>query len=77
MTETLACRRHADGSIDYDFYRARAAGLRRKALGDFGARPASSVRPLVMAGALGFAVVIPSIATAPHDHAAAAQFDRR
>ena len=76
MTETPDVRRHADRSIDYDFYRAHAAELRRKALRDFAARPAWPMRPLVMAGALGFAVVIPSTAAAVHDHAAAPQSGR-
>ena len=55
-------RRHPDGSINFDFYRASAAALRRQAMRDSPALRTASASALVMAGALGFAVVIPSIA---------------
>ena len=40
MTDTI--RRHPDGSIDFDFYRADAVALRRQAMRDAGMR--NSVR---------------------------------
>ena len=52
-------RRGPDGSIDFDFYCARAAALRRQAFRDALRSPAAA-RASVMAGALGFAIVIPS-----------------
>ena len=51
-------RRHPDGSIDFDFYRAEAVQLRRQALRD--ALRSANAGTSVMAGALGFAIVIPS-----------------
>lgn len=35
MTQTHTVRRHPDGSIDFDFYRANAIALRRQTLRDF------------------------------------------
>lgn len=63
MTDQTEVRRHADGSIDYDFYRARAHALRRQALRDTKMLPMASAGALVMAGALGFALVVPSAAS--------------
>ena len=34
MTSNTAIRRHADGSIDFDFYRIEARALRNEAHGD-------------------------------------------
>jgi hypothetical protein len=36
MTHTDTSRRHPDGSIDFDFYRADAKALRRQAMRDVG-----------------------------------------
>jgi hypothetical protein len=65
-------RRHPDGSIDFDFYRARATTLRRQAMRGACTLRTTSAGALVMAGALGFAVVIPSVATPMRDRLAAA-----
>ena len=65
-------RRHHDGSIDFDFYRASAAALRRQGMRDGPAVRAASVSALIMAGALGFAIVIPSIAPAAGERLASA-----
>jgi hypothetical protein len=59
MTEPPTFRRHADGSIDFDFYRARAADLRRQAMRDV-ANQHIAPAFTVMAGALGFALLLPS-----------------
>jgi len=40
-------RRNPNGSIDYDFYRRRAARLRAQRLGHFVRRTAAAIRPLV------------------------------
>jgi hypothetical protein len=60
-------RRRPNGSIDYDFYRAEAERLRRQAIRDAARSTAGGAA--VMAGALGFALVIPS--AAPVDRVAA------
>ena len=52
--------RRSDGSIDIDFYRARGATLRRQALRDMATQRLAPLGARVMAGALGFAIVIPS-----------------
>ena len=65
-------RRHPDGSIDFDFYRARATTLRRQAMRDAFTLRTGSAGALVMAGALGCAVVVPSITTPVRDRLAAA-----
>ena len=49
-------RRHCDGSIDFGFYREKATALRRQAFRET-FRPAAA--GAVMAGGLGFAIVIP------------------
>jgi hypothetical protein len=38
MTDDQHVRRHSDGSIDFDFYRARATTMRRQAMRDAFAR---------------------------------------
>ena len=58
---TLDVHRHSDGSIDFDFYRTRAATLRRQALRDMATQRIAPIGARVMAGALGFAIVIPSV----------------
>lgn len=45
-------RRHPDGSIDFGFYRARAAVLRRQALGDTSALKAAGAVVLTIVSAL-------------------------
>ena len=57
-------RRHQDGSLDIDFYRSRAIAERRSAMRDDRALRMACAGGLVMAGALGFAVVLPSAPTA-------------
>ena len=60
MTQTHDVRRHPDGSIDFDFYRASATALRGQAMRDNRALRAASAGAVVMAGAIGFALVVPS-----------------
>jgi hypothetical protein len=68
MTDEI--RRHSDGSIDFDFYRAEAGARRREA--QRAALRHGAVGASVMAGALGFAVVIPaSSGQLPSDQLAA------
>ena len=67
MTDEI--RRHPDGSIDFDFYRSDAASRRREARR--GALRHGVAGASVMAGALGFALVIPSSAQLPSDRLAA------
>ena len=57
---TRDVHRRSDGSIDIDFYRARATTLRRQALRDMATPRLAPLGARVMAGALGFAIVIPS-----------------
>jgi hypothetical protein len=56
-------RRHDDNSIDFDFYRTRSIALRRQAMRDSLTLRTASAGALVMAGAVGFAIVIPSATT--------------
>jgi hypothetical protein len=70
MTQTHDIRRHPDGSIDFDFYRASAAELRRQAMRDNRTLRVASAGAVVMAGAIGFALVVPS-APVPGDRIAA------
>jgi hypothetical protein len=63
----LDVHRHSDGSIDFDFYRTRAATLRRQALRDMATQRIAPMGARVMAGALGFAVVIPSVVDTVRD----------
>ena len=58
---TIDVHRHSDGSVDFDFYRTRAAVLRRQALRDMATQRLAPIGARVMAGALGFAIVIPSV----------------
>jgi hypothetical protein len=60
-------RRRSDGSIDFDFYRTRAATLRRQALRDMATQRLAPLGARVMAGALGFAIVIPSAPSTVRD----------
>ena len=60
MTEPPDVSRHPDGSIDFDFYRARAAELRRKAMRDVATQRIAPAVTSVMTGAIGFAVALPS-----------------
>ena len=71
MTEIPTIRRHAGGSIDFDFYQTRSTALRRQALRDAATLRMAAAGAVVMAGALGFAIVIPSTYGAVHDRMAA------
>ena len=51
-------RRHPDGSID--FYRANATALRGQAMRDNRTLRVAFVGAVVMVGAIGFALVVPS-----------------
>jgi len=62
-------RRNPNGSIDYDFYRRRAAGLRREQVRSFLGRAAGMMRPLIAIALLAGTVLAvpthaPEIATA-------------
>ena len=70
MTQTHDIRRHPDGSIDFDFYRASATVLRGEAMRDNRSLRMASAGTAVMAGAIGFALVVPS-ASALGDRVAA------
>ena len=69
MTETI--HRRSDGAIDLDFYRAGATAQRRQAMRDSRSLKIAAAGMLVMAGAVGFAIVIPSTPS-PGDRIAAA-----
>ena len=56
---TLDVHRHSDGSIDFDFYRTSATALRRQAMHDNRTLRVASAGAVVMAGAIGFALVVP------------------
>jgi hypothetical protein len=64
MTETKSIskptRRNEHGSIDFDFYRTRATALRGQARRESRSLRAIAAGALVMVGAIGFALVIPS-----------------
>ena len=57
-------RRHPKRSIDLEFYRASATALRGQAKRDNRALRVASIGAVVMAGAIGFALVVPQ-ATMP------------
>ena len=62
-------RRNPNGSIDYDFYRRRAARLRREQVGSFIRRAAAAIRPaiaiaLLMVTVLAVPTRAPEIASA-------------
>jgi hypothetical protein len=59
-----AIRRHPRNSIDFDVYRTEAAALRGGAMRDAHALRIITAGALVLAGVLGFAVVVPA-ATSP------------
>jgi hypothetical protein len=46
---TQDIRRRRDGSIDYDFYRARATAMRRFAMGDDGVWRLFAIAPVTVA----------------------------
>lgn len=71
MTETPTIRRHAGGSIDFDFYRTQSTALRGQAMRDAATLRSAATGALVMAGALGFAIVVPSATQTVHDQIAA------
>ena len=73
MTDRPTFHRRPDGSIDFDFYRARAATLRQQALRDLAHERIAPVGAAVMAGALGFAIALPSTSTGMRDLMAAAR----
>ena len=60
LTQTHDIRRHPDGSIDFDFYRTNATALRGQAMRDNHTLRMASAGAVVMAGAIGFALVVPS-----------------
>jgi hypothetical protein len=66
-TESQDIRRHPDGSIDVDFYRARAAALRGQAKRDRVMLKMASVIVLSVAGGLALAMLV----AAPEQHAPA------
>jgi hypothetical protein len=74
MTDDI--RRHPNGCIDYDFYRAQAVALRRQAMRDIGPGLAG-VGTAIMAGGLGFATVIPAAGFPGLAASRTTQFPRR
>jgi len=70
MSQVHDIRRHQDGSLDIDFYRSRAIAERGSAMRDDHALRMACAGGLVMAGALGFAVVLPSSQSAERTVAA-------
>lgn len=70
MNQNHDIRRHPDGSIDFDFYRANATALRGQAMRDNRSLRMASAGNVVMAGAIGFALVVPS-ASVPGERVAA------
>jgi hypothetical protein len=67
-------RRHADGSIDFDFYRVRATALRRQAMQDGFTLRSVCAGALTMLGALTVFLHVAAAPTgAPNGHAAVAQ----
>jgi hypothetical protein len=64
-------RRHPDGSIDYGFYRRRAARLRSEDIRKAVRRMPSMIRPLIaVALLLGMLLVMPTRAPQPANPAA-------
>ena len=59
-TENELVRRHGHDSIDFDFYRTRATALRGQARREGRSLRSATAGVLVMAGAIGFALVINS-----------------
>ena len=55
--QPIHVRRHPDGSIDCDFYRRRAATLRRRQVRRFVRGMATMTRPLIAAALLGAMLV--------------------
>ena len=67
-------RRHADGSIDFDFYRRGAAKLRRQALREAGTLKTVRTALLAMAATFGVVMVLAASSTpAPRGLAATVQ----
>ena len=64
MTQTISngcdVRRHPGGSIDFDFYRVSTTALRGQAMRNNRSLRMASAGSAVMAGAIGFALVVPS-----------------
>jgi hypothetical protein len=58
MTEAYENRRHADGSIDFDFYRARSRALRSQAMRDALQLTAAAKVALISAAAVVTAAAI-------------------
>jgi hypothetical protein len=76
MTKTIhhEVRRHADGSIDFDFYRKGATALRRQAMREAGMLKAVRAGLVAMAATLGVVVLIAASSTpAPRGVAATVQ----
>ena len=65
MTQAHEVRRHADGSIDFDFYRARARALRMQAIRDVTTVKATDTLTLVTAAAAVTVAVAAIVAAAP------------
>jgi hypothetical protein len=73
---TDATRRHADGSIDFDFYRRKAARLRTRAIRNTFARPGGA-RMIAVAACLAGALIatvasVPAVRLAAATHAGGA-----
>jgi anti-sigma factor RsiW len=63
MTTTDTVRRHPDGSIDFDFYRASATALRRQAMQDGKVLRKMSGAMLTLACVIGVVTLIASTAS--------------
>jgi hypothetical protein len=67
MIDTQNVERHADGAINFDFYRARAGKLRREAVRDAYARRRGLVRTMAALGMTGLVcLVVFSTGRPPH-----------
>jgi hypothetical protein len=60
MTSTIShnARRHADGTIDLDFYRAGATALRRRSMHDGKTLRAAGAGVLALAGAVALVILV-------------------
>jgi hypothetical protein len=63
MTWSQDVRRHPGGSIDFDSYRQSALAMRRQAMRDAATLRTASAGTLVVAGVLGFALMVGSLRT--------------
>ena len=67
---TDSVRRHADGSIDFDFYRATMIALRRQAMRDTHVLRTAAVGAVMTVAAMSFVAAILAMPTFSH-HATA------